>query len=145
MSRFCRSLLNTYQGKRAFRPPLQRFNDIEERMIGKRGGRVRFNLRSMRPNSFMNVYSTAGQKQRRSDPSLIHFEEGEYDGGVADNVVEEEFEEPNQVRKNANFAMEKSALTDPKASDTSTALSVALLVTWCVPKRCRKHSFKCGS
>lgn len=74
-------------------------------MIGKRGGRVRFNLRSMRPNSFMNVYSTAGQKQRRSDPSLMHFEEGEYD-----NAVEEEFEEPNQVRSNANFAMEKSAL-----------------------------------
>ena len=109
-------MLNTYQGKRAFRPPLQRFNDIEERMIGKRGGRVRFNLRSMRPNSFMNVYSTAGQKQRRSDPSRMNFEEGEYD-----NAVEEEFEEPNQVSSNfkRQFRHGKvcpDALTDPKAS-----------------------------
>lgn len=97
LSRFCRSLLNTYQGKRAFRPN-SLLNSYE---VGKRGGR--FSLRSMRPNSFMNVYSTAGPKQRRSDPSLAHFEESEEDDD--DNVVEEEFAEQNEVRSNPNFTM----------------------------------------
>ena len=56
----------------------------------------------MRPNSFMNVYSTAGPKQRRSEPSQMHFEESEDD--ESDNVVEEEFAEQNQVRSNANLS-----------------------------------------
>ena len=89
-----RSLLNTYQGKRAYHP-LQRFNDIEERMMGKRGGRGRFSLRSMRPNSLLTVYSTAGPKQRRSDPAMMQFEEGEDDG---DSEIEEETAEPVEVR-----------------------------------------------
>ena len=63
-------------------------------MIGKRGGRVRFNLRSMRPNSLLTVYSTAGPKQRRSDPAMMQFEEGGDDG---DSEVEETAE-PVEVR-----------------------------------------------
>ena len=89
-----RSLLNTYQGKRAYHP-LQRFNDIDERMMGKRGGRGRFSLRSMRPNSLLTVYSTAGPKQRRSDPAMMQFEESDDDG---DSEVEEETSEPVEVR-----------------------------------------------